>query len=103
MSPSPAGSRPSNTLHGCSVICAEPALENIGCSGSPAICLDDATMEIHEQIIAILQWLTLSTCLLGRTSSSILMPAFSARFDTKTHFQIRHSLRRVISYLRCRD
>src|SRR5215469_6929768 len=37
MSPWPAASKPSNTLRACSAMCVEPAPENIGWNGGPAI------------------------------------------------------------------
>jgi AraC family transcriptional regulator len=49
MSRWPAASKPSNILRECSVICVEPALENIGWNGGPAIDLNGATVQIHEQ------------------------------------------------------
>ena len=49
MSQWPAVSKPSNTLRECSVICVEPALENIGWNGGPAIPLNGATLQIHNE------------------------------------------------------
>ena len=49
MSPWPAASKPSNTLRECSVICVEPALENIGWDGGPPTDLNGATTRVLEQ------------------------------------------------------
>src|SRR5262249_31010225 len=49
MSPWPAASKRSNTLRECSVMCVEPALENIGWTGGSATRLNGATTQIHEQ------------------------------------------------------
>jgi hypothetical protein len=51
MWPWPAASKPSNILRECSVVCVEPAPENIGWNGGPAICLNNATVKTHAQIL----------------------------------------------------